>query len=321
MKNIATTPGARIRALRREKKLTQEKLLTALYMSIESRNTIQDWEKDRILPPLDKLLLLSDIFECDLDFLLCRSDVRNAANISAAARTGLNESALDILASDKDAAALLSFELCNGLDRIQENILTLPEKFAKWSMLADQVKKIRLATAGRHKLAWSAELLDILKAKTAVRCLVDLSRIDLYLLVWNTLTEHFIKLDEAGYMQLKRSGSGAASLPAWIYYNDTTSQNDYYLYAGGASAYFSRADLESDLAGISPAFGAPVVFSGLDDDTVNLIRILTAAIVHTIDSEKALRKELGALRYDISKSFDNIIDKYIDEENKTALNR
>lgn len=59
--------GKNIQYLRKQKKLTQEQL--AEIMSV-SRQTISRWEADEIIPELNKLVALSNLFSCRLDALV-----------------------------------------------------------------------------------------------------------------------------------------------------------------------------------------------------------------------------------------------------------
>lgn len=59
--------GKNIQYLRKQKKVTQEQL--AEIMSV-SRQTISRWEADEIVPELNKLVALSDVFSCNLDALV-----------------------------------------------------------------------------------------------------------------------------------------------------------------------------------------------------------------------------------------------------------
>ena len=59
--------GKNIQYLRKQKKITQEQL--AELMSV-SRQTISRWEADEIIPELNKLVALSDMFSCKLDALV-----------------------------------------------------------------------------------------------------------------------------------------------------------------------------------------------------------------------------------------------------------
>ena len=59
--------GKNIQYLRKQKKMTQEQI--AEKMSV-SRQTVSKWEADEIVPDLNKLITLSDIFSCKLDTLV-----------------------------------------------------------------------------------------------------------------------------------------------------------------------------------------------------------------------------------------------------------
>lgn len=59
--------GKNIQYLRKQKKITQEQLAEKLSVS---RQTISKWESGEIVPELNKLLLLSDLFSCKLDALV-----------------------------------------------------------------------------------------------------------------------------------------------------------------------------------------------------------------------------------------------------------
>lgn len=59
--------GKNIQYLRKQKKITQEHL--AEIMSV-SRQTISCWEADKIIPELNKVVSLCDLFSCKLDALI-----------------------------------------------------------------------------------------------------------------------------------------------------------------------------------------------------------------------------------------------------------
>ncbi len=69
--------GKNIQYLRKQTRLTQEQL--AEMMSV-SRQTISRWEAGDIVPELDKLVVLSDVFDCKLDCLV-REDVSSSDEI------------------------------------------------------------------------------------------------------------------------------------------------------------------------------------------------------------------------------------------------
>lgn len=59
--------GKNIQYLRKQKKITQEQL--AEIMSV-SRQTISKWEADEVIPELDKIVAISDLFACKLDAMI-----------------------------------------------------------------------------------------------------------------------------------------------------------------------------------------------------------------------------------------------------------
>lgn len=63
----------RIRALRKEKKMTQQKM--ADFCGIQLR-AYQAYEYEGIFPEIPRLLRLADYFNVSLDYLMGRSDVR-----------------------------------------------------------------------------------------------------------------------------------------------------------------------------------------------------------------------------------------------------
>jgi transcriptional regulator with XRE-family HTH domain/ribosomal protein S18 acetylase RimI-like enzyme len=71
----------RIRELRLDKKMSTEEL--AVKLKITAR-TIQRYENGIIAPPPDKLIKLSEIFGCSVDYLLCISDVKFYNGVSEA---------------------------------------------------------------------------------------------------------------------------------------------------------------------------------------------------------------------------------------------
>ena len=61
------TTGEKLALLRKKKGMTQEELSEALQVS---RQSVSRWEMDAAFPETDKLIKLSKLFECSIDFLL-----------------------------------------------------------------------------------------------------------------------------------------------------------------------------------------------------------------------------------------------------------
>ena len=91
--------GKRIKDERRKKKLSQQKLADAIssimvdsdpdYKGTE-QNTVSNWEKGVSLPPLSKLIALSEIFDCDIGYLLCDYDEPKRDLADVVEQTGLS---------------------------------------------------------------------------------------------------------------------------------------------------------------------------------------------------------------------------------------
>ncbi len=76
------TTGEKLAMLRRQKNLTQEQLAELLNVS---RQSVSRWEMNQAFPETEKLILLSRIFSCSVDFLLNTSPEKekNSSDITA----------------------------------------------------------------------------------------------------------------------------------------------------------------------------------------------------------------------------------------------
>ena len=66
-----------------------------------NRKTISNWEKGISLPPLDIMLRMCDLFECDLGYLLCEYDTKTRSATDIQAETGLSEDAINVLQTER----------------------------------------------------------------------------------------------------------------------------------------------------------------------------------------------------------------------------
>lgn len=89
--------GKRIAKERGRKGWTQSQLCEEMYFSSSSVSTIRNWEKGIKAPNLENIFKLSDLFGCDVGYLLGDYDTRTweAADIFEA--TGINQAAVDFL--------------------------------------------------------------------------------------------------------------------------------------------------------------------------------------------------------------------------------
>ena len=85
----------RIKILREEFGYTQQELADKLD---GAKSTIAMYENETRKPSLEVLIKLSEIFNCSIDYILCKSDVRNPEeikNIQFANAGGLDTTDLD----------------------------------------------------------------------------------------------------------------------------------------------------------------------------------------------------------------------------------
>lgn len=69
----------RIKFLREELNMTQQELADKLD---GAKSTIAMYEKGNRKPSMEVLIKLSEIFHCSIDYLLCKSDIRNPQQIN-----------------------------------------------------------------------------------------------------------------------------------------------------------------------------------------------------------------------------------------------
>ncbi len=81
------TLGEKLAKARKEKNITQEQL--ADYLGV-SRQSISKWESDVAYPETDKLIRMSELFDCSLDYLL-KENITERAEKSKAPDTQENE--------------------------------------------------------------------------------------------------------------------------------------------------------------------------------------------------------------------------------------
>lgn len=77
----------RIKLLREEKGMTQQELADKID---GAKSTVAMYEKEDRKPSLEVLIKLSEIFDCSIDFILGKSNIRKPENINFANNNGLN---------------------------------------------------------------------------------------------------------------------------------------------------------------------------------------------------------------------------------------
>lgn len=82
---ISMTTGEKLALLRKKKGITQEALSEILQVS---RQSVSRWEMDAAFPETDKLIKLSKLYECSIDFLL-NDDIQESGTVQD--RTDISE--------------------------------------------------------------------------------------------------------------------------------------------------------------------------------------------------------------------------------------
>ena len=99
--------GNNLKKIRQENEITQEELAKKINTS---RSNIANYENDKNMPSIEILNKLSEIFNCSIDYLLGKSNVRNPdelkkvpfANAGGLDTTGLDEEDLKELQKQVD---------------------------------------------------------------------------------------------------------------------------------------------------------------------------------------------------------------------------
>lgn len=96
------TIGQRIKLLRKREKLSQEDLGSRLSMIIGrgketdtiGQSTVSSWERGVTLPPMDKMIALAVVFDCDISYLLGDYEKEKKDRSDICNMTGLSEKAI-----------------------------------------------------------------------------------------------------------------------------------------------------------------------------------------------------------------------------------
>lgn len=173
--------GERIKTLRKDHKYTQTELAGKLSQIIPNdkehpigQSTIASWEKGVTLPPLNRLIALSIIFDCDVSYLLCDYDIQNQNVEYIKKTTGLSEGVVsrlhqELLSNDTTwnigrLNSLLSsnifWEIIGILQTLQENsaYLRAYHAFDSWG-ISDAADSINQKIDVRDLLRYRAQRL------------------------------------------------------------------------------------------------------------------------------------------------------------------
>jgi transcriptional regulator with XRE-family HTH domain len=95
--------GKRIKTLRKQKHLSQDDLANRLFYIAPTKDkalgqsTISSWERGVTLPPLERMIALASIFDCDVAYLLGDYSKEKKDNSDICDMTGLSEKAVSRL--------------------------------------------------------------------------------------------------------------------------------------------------------------------------------------------------------------------------------
>lgn len=100
--------GKRIKTLRKQKHLSQDDLANRLFYIAPTKDkalgqsTISSWERGVTLPPLERMIALASIFDCDVAYLLGDYSKEKKDNSDICDMTGLSQKALSQLLRYKE---------------------------------------------------------------------------------------------------------------------------------------------------------------------------------------------------------------------------
>lgn len=151
--------GRRIREQRKdEKRMSQDEFAEKLTMLLGcediAQNTISDWERGKSIPPLDRLLAMSKIFECDCGYLLGDYKTKTHNSLEICQKTGLSEKSVQHLCFENtwgfgDAAEIIDFLLEDDRARDEEHhfrsILNLLHFFLNYDGTGQPQKQVHIS--------------------------------------------------------------------------------------------------------------------------------------------------------------------------------
>lgn len=124
--------GYRLYDERKKHGYSQEKLAEMVYVS---RGAVSAWERGQYLPSTDKLLMLCELYDCDMDYLMGRIDESKHDLKFICEQTGLNEAAAKRLQAAQEKKRIS--EENNGL----VPLINDPQDFRKMNRLFNSLPK------------------------------------------------------------------------------------------------------------------------------------------------------------------------------------
>jgi len=129
------TIGEKILKLRKLKKISQEELAEKLYVS---RQTVSLWETNQTLPTIENLVRLKDIFEVEIDKIVCDEDINEPKFNSDSLDTVCAALAYAMGIEQPYHSAEKNAELSNYIDKVfvgekaDRVVMYNPDAIAQW---------------------------------------------------------------------------------------------------------------------------------------------------------------------------------------------
>ncbi|WP_069649669.1 helix-turn-helix domain-containing protein [Caloranaerobacter ferrireducens] len=130
--------GFRLKTLRKEKQLTQEEVAKLLNVH---KGTISNWENGYRFPEEKTLLKMAEIFDCTLDYLLGRTDVKKPENKATHTKKDIEEMVNEIIQVLIDTGEITQEEVESG-ELSPEKRKRLLLKVEKAIKLSQELKKL-----------------------------------------------------------------------------------------------------------------------------------------------------------------------------------
>ena len=100
------TTGEKLQQLRKENNYTQEKLADIMNVS---RQSISKWESDVAFPETEKLITLSKLYKCSIDYLLNNENDNPTTGTAVAKKNGYNKKRLPLIMTTISSYLLILF--------------------------------------------------------------------------------------------------------------------------------------------------------------------------------------------------------------------
>ncbi len=148
--------GSRIKAERKNKKLSRQAFMEKMLLSPSSVKTLDAWESGARLPDVQDFVRMAEIFSCDIGYLLCDYDERTRDSSDLCKLTGLSEHSADLLRNlssicyngklvDREKGVNRAYALETTLDLLLQypHILDVLYQFSRYNAYAHYCDTLR----------------------------------------------------------------------------------------------------------------------------------------------------------------------------------